>query len=112
MKAGIRMEHTAQKVRFNTDKDENFDVNFTDVVPSVVLSWQPGMFRTVQLTYNMRISRPGISYLNPFRQVITPLDVRYGNSDLESEKNHNVTLNFSSFSQKFNINLATINRSV
>lgn len=108
MKAGIRMEHTAQKVRFNTDKDENFDVNFTDVVPSVVLSWQPGMFRTVQLTYNMRISRPGISYLNPFRQVITPLDVRYGNSDLESEKNHNVTLNFSSFSQKFNINLAAL----
>lgn len=106
VKAGLRVEHTAQKVHFNTNEEENFNVNFTDVVPSAVLSWQPSMFRTVQLTYNMRISRPGISYLNPFRQIITPLDVKYGNSGLKSEKNHNVALNFSSFSQKFNINVA------
>lgn len=106
LKAGVRVEHTAQKVRFRTGSEENFDSDFTDIVPSALFSWQPSMFRNVQLTYNMRISRPGITYLNPFRQMITPSDITYGNSDLKSEKNHTLSLSFSSFSQKFNVNLS------
>lgn len=105
-KAGVRAEHTLQKVHFHTHAEENFNSDFTDVVPSALIAWQPSMFRNVQLTYNMRISRPGISYLNPFRQIITPSDVTYGNSDLKSEKNHTLALSFSSFSQKFNVNLS------
>ena len=52
----------------------------------------------------MRISRPGIGYLNPFRNTSNPTNISYGNPDLETEKAHSVGLAFNSFSAKFNIN--------
>jgi outer membrane cobalamin receptor len=52
----------------------------------------------------MRISRPGIWYLNPFKNTSNPTSISYGNPDLETEKSHSLGLTFSSFSAKFNVN--------
>lgn len=106
IKAGIRDEFTWQNVKYNNNGAMDFSTSFNDLVPSLTLSWQPSMFKSLNLSYNMRISRPGIHYLNPFRKESVAGEVTYGNPDIVSEKSHNISLEFSSFSAKFNINAA------
>ena len=52
----------------------------------------------------MRISRPGIWYLNPYVNDADPNNIRYGNPSLDAVKMHNFNVNYGSFSQKFNFN--------
>ena len=103
-KVGVRYEHTFMNVEYDKMPEKNFDAGFDDIVPSMVFSYQLGQTKTLRATYNMRISRPGIWYLNPFRNTSNPTNISYGNPDLETEKAHSVGLAFSSFSAKFNIN--------
>ena len=103
-KVGVRYEHTFMDVEYAKMPEKNFDAGFDDIVPSMMLSYQLAPTQTLRATYNMRISRPGIWYLNPFRNTSNPTNISYGNPDLETEKAHSVGLAFSSFSAKFNIN--------
>ena len=102
-KAGIRYEHTFMDADYK-NKNEHFDARFDDLVPSVMLSYQLAPTKNLRASYNMRISRPGIWFLNPFTDTSNPTAVSYGNPDLESEKSHSVSLTFGSFSQKLNVN--------
>ncbi len=65
-----------------------------------------GQTQTLRGGYNMRIYRPGIWYLNPYFDDSNPTFISQGNSELESEKSHSFNLNYSSFSQKFNVNVS------
>lgn len=102
-KVGVRAEGTHLQVK----SDNSFDKDFFNVVPSANLAYQLSMSQNIRLSYNMRIQRPGIWYLNPYVNNQDPLNISYGNPDLEAEKRHNVGLNYSMFSQKFNLNLST-----
>ncbi|WP_455673429.1 TonB-dependent receptor domain-containing protein [Phocaeicola sp.] len=104
-KAGLRFEHTIMDVEYKYLPERNFDSNFDDLVPSASLTYQLAPTKTIRANYNMRISRPSIWYLNPFRNTSNPTNISYGNPDLESEKSHSLGMTFSSFSQKFNVNL-------
>lgn len=103
-KTGARAEGTALEVDYKNNPEKNFDTDYFDVVPNVTLSYQLGMAKQLRLGYNMRIHRPGIWYLNPYVNDANPEQIYYGNPDLDSEKTNNFNLNFSSFSQKLNIN--------
>lgn len=81
-------------------------MNFNDVVPSVSLGIKLGPTQTLRGGYDMRIYRPGIWYLNPYFDDRNPMFISQGNSELESEKSHAFNLSYSSFSSKFNINVA------
>lgn len=103
-KAGLRYEHTWQKVEYNKGAGEDFSKDYGSLVPSASLSYSIAPTQNIGLTYNMRISRPGITYLNPYRDNSSPTMVSYGNPDLDVEKTHNVQMVFNSFSQKFMMN--------
>lgn len=105
-KPGVRYEHTEQSVddRFNSER--NFKASYDDLVPSVSLGMKIGRTQNMRLLYDMRISRPGIWYLNPFYDNSDPMNISQGNSDLKSEKTHSMDLSYSSFSAKFNLNVA------
>lgn len=111
LKAGLRAEQTNQNINFISQNDSVVKTNFLDVVPSLALSYQMSMTQTLRLGYNMRIYRPGIWYLNPYVNNIDPLNISYGNPNLDAEKNHNFSFNYGSFSQKLNLN-ASVNYSV
>ena len=111
LKTGLRAEQTKQNVNFISQNDSIIKTDFFDLVPSLALSYQMSMTQTLRLGYNMRVYRPGIWHLNPYVDNIDPLNISYGNPDLDAEKNHNVSLNYGSFSQKLNLN-ASINYSV
>ena len=104
-KGGVRYEHTWQDVRFRSGNGENFSMNYGNLVPSANLSYQLADNQNIGLTYNMRISRPGISYLNPFVDRSDPSSVKYGNTDLESEEAHNISLVYNLFTPKWIVNL-------
>jgi outer membrane receptor protein involved in Fe transport len=111
LKAGLRAEQTKQDVNFISKNDSVIKTDFFDLVPSLALSYQMSMTQTLRLGYNMRVYRPGIWHLNPYVNNIDPLNISYGNPDLDAEKNHNISLNYGSFSRKLNLN-ASVNYSV
>ena len=103
-KVGVRYEHTFMNVVYDKMPEKNFDAGFDDIVPSMMFSYQLAPTKTLRASYNMRISRPGIWYLNPFKNTSNPTSISYGNPDLETEKSHSLSMTFSSFSAKFNVN--------
>ena len=103
-KVGVRYEHTFMNVEYEKMPEKNFDAGFDDIVPSMMFSYQLAPTKTLRASYNMRISRPGIWYLNPFKNTSNPTSISYGNPDLETEKSHSLSMTFSSFSAKFNVN--------
>lgn len=112
LKLGLRGENTAQKIHFmSAQTDTIVNSNFFDFVPSAAFSYQLGMTKTLRWGYNMRISRPGIWYLNPYINNSDPNNIRYGNPNLDAEQTHNFNVNYGSFAQKVNFN-ATLSYSL
>ena len=100
-KAGLRYEHTWQKVEYRLGNGSDFSKDYGTLVPSATLSYSFSPTQNLGLSYNMRISRPGISYLNPYVDRSNPTMLNYGNSNLDVEKSHNINLVFNSFSSKW-----------
>ena len=104
MKAGVRYEHTHQTVRFLAGNSTDFSMNYNNVVPALSLNYNFGNGHQLGAGYNLRISRPGIGYLNPYVNDQNPTHVTYGNPALEPEKAHNLNLNYSLFTTRFMLN--------
>ena len=104
-KAGLRYEHTWEKVNFIVGSGSDFKKNYGSLVPSASLSYNISGGVNLGLNYNMRISRPGISYLNPYIDRSNPTVLSYGNPNLSVEKSHNVSLVFNYFTPKFMMNM-------
>ena len=103
---GMRYEHTLHDVEYKLGRGDDFTKHFNDFVPSASIGYKLTQMSNLRLGYDMRIYRPGIWYLNPYIDDSTPSNIYQGNSFLESEKNHALSLSYSNFTQKFNINLA------
>lgn len=104
-KAGLRYEHTWQNVEYELGNGENFKKNYGNLVPTASLSYQLSQAMNIGLTYNLRISRPGISYLNPYVDRSSNTALTYGNPDLDVEESHNIGLVFNLYTPKFMANL-------
>lgn len=104
IKAGVRAEGTALSVDYKLAPEHNFSTDYFDIVPNATFSYQLSMASQLRLGYNMRIRRPSIWYLNPYVNNTDPQNISYGNPNLDSEKSNSVNMNYSMFTQKFNIN--------
>ncbi|MBR0166372.1 MAG: TonB-dependent receptor family protein, partial [Prevotella sp.] len=104
-KAGLRYEYTWQDVEYHLGNGEDFKTSYGNLVPTASLQYNLGMGSNLGLTYNMRISRPGISYLNPYVDKTNPMVLTYGNPDLDVEKSHNLSLVYNMFTSKLMVNL-------
>ncbi len=102
--AGLRYETSRMKGSWPDGSQDDFSRRFNDLVPSVRATWRIGDHHSLKLAYNMRLSRPGISYLNPFRSE-TPTDVRYGNPQLGTSKANNITLGYTLMTSKLTASL-------
>lgn len=89
-RAGLRYEHTFQSVDFIRGKGDDYHNNYGNLIPSLSFSYSPIMVANIGVNYNMRISRPGISYLNPYVDRSMNNTITYGNPDLDVETSHNV----------------------
>jgi len=101
LKAGLRYEHTWQHANFHDGSSDNFAAQYGNLVPNASLQWNIAPTQNIGLAYNMRIRRPGISYLNPFVNQTDPTHIRYGNPDISAEHRNQLTLSYNYFSQKW-----------
>lgn len=100
LKIGTRVEHSRLEALLHSDVQPDFRKNYTDVVPNANLSFSLSDTQMLKASYNLRIARPDIGYLNPYRNEQSPLMITFGNIHLQTEKFHQAELSFSSFSQK------------
>lgn len=104
-KGGLRYEHTWQDVKYHLGNGDNFSTDYGSLVPSASLSYTLSQTSNLGMTYNMRISRPGITYLNPYIDHSDPTSISYGNTNLDVEKSHNVALVYNMFTPRLMMNL-------
>jgi len=108
LRAGWRLEHTSSTVDFKNNPEQNFDVpSFTNLVPSLNFTYRLNEKNNFRLSYNQRLSRPGIWYLNPYVNSTNPEYVSQGNPNLKTEVSNSFDLNYGFVSPKFNINIST-----
>ena len=105
VKAGLRYEYTWQDVEYHLGTGADFSTSYGTLVPTASLQYNLGMGSNLGLTYNMRISRPGISYLNPYVDKTNPIALSYGNPNLDVEKAHNLSMVYNMFTAKLMVNL-------
>ena len=105
VKAGLRYEYTWQDVEYHLGNGEDFKKTYGNLVPTASLQYTISQGSNLGLTYNMRISRPGISYLNPYVDKSNPIALTYGNPELDVEKSHNFSLVYNLFNPKLMVNL-------
>ena len=105
---GLRYEHTFESVKYAEHSDRNFHKDYGNLVPSGSIGYNITPTSNLGLTYTMRISRPGISQLNPYTDRTDPTALSYGNPSLAVMKSHNVTLAYNFFIPKvmFNVSLS------
>ena len=98
---GTRYEQTWEKVKFEQGKGDDFNKQYGNLVPSASLSYNiaPGM--NIGMNYQLRITRPGITYLNPYIDRSNPTAISYGNTDLDVVKSHQLNMVFNYYNQRF-----------
>lgn len=103
-RAGLRYEYSRLQSEFIKGDGTDYKSNLNDIVPNASVAWNASMSSTWKVSYNRRIQRPGISYLNP-AVMTTPTNVTYGNPDLKSMVINTFLLNYSLIKAKFNLDL-------
>lgn len=93
MIGGIRYERTQNDAHF-ISTNSNVSQGFNSVLPTYVIgkNLENGM---ISLTYSYKISRPGISFLNPFQNFVNANTVSQGNPDLLPEHKNGLSMAFS-----------------
>ena len=104
-RAGVRYEYSRLQADFLTEDRSSFHSNLNDVVPNASMALNIRESSMWKLSYNRRIQRPGISYLNPAVSIY-PNIVSYGNPDLESATIDYIGLNYSLSKSKLYLDLS------
>lgn len=106
--AGMRDENTAitGKPSVETTNFTAFSNNYNTFVPSFTVQKQLTTTQTVKLTYSKRITRPSLTFLNPFLNASNPNSESQGNPKLSPEVSQSIELNYNTYIKSSVINLS------
>ena len=104
MRAGSRYEYFRIDATYPDGHGTPFSTSMGDWVPSLSAGWSLSDAQMLRASYNLRVSRPDISSLNPYVKKDAAEQISYGNPALTSLRTHNVELNYSNFGPKFSLN--------
>jgi len=104
IQTGLRLENTIAKGR-QVSNDSSFKRNFTNLFPSVFVSYAFNKQNQLTASYSRRITRPNYQDLNPFTFFLDSLTYRVGNPYLLPQFTHNAELSYA-FKSKFIFTLA------
>ena len=108
-KAGSRYEYTTISAYTKTDNDISIP-SYGVIVPSVNVSKKLSGGNMVKASYNRRIQRPSIRFLNPNIQRSNNLNISVGNPYLDPEYTNNYELSYSTFIKGTTLNFSTFVR--
>ena len=70
-----------------------FKNNYTELYPSMYVTYSSTEKKSYQLSYSRRIDRPGLGQINPIKEWSTPLVSSYGNQELRPQFTNSFELN-------------------
>lgn len=106
IKTGLRTEMTINDGYFKSIKDTTFTNRMFNLIPYITLSKNLDKGQNIKFSYTQRLSRPSIYYLNPYVNDTDPLNINYGNPNLNAEVSHTFDLSYGKFAGKYNFNLS------
>ena len=107
-KTGARYEYTDINADFEKGLSSEKKIpSYGILVPSINLSQRLKSGNMVKLSYNRRVQRPSLQYLNPNRQSANPYNVTIGNPDLKPEYTNNFELAYNTYINKTSLNFST-----
>ncbi|MDR1407543.1 MAG: TonB-dependent receptor [Tannerella sp.] len=104
-KAGARAEYTWNDGLFKSQVNTPFNNTLFNLIPYINFTYALQPARTVKVSYTQRLYRPGIWVLNPYVNDLDPLNISYGNPQLDAEISHSFSASYGQFSPKFNLNI-------
>ena len=108
-RAGLRYELARMSASYPDGSQPSFHSTLHDVVPTLSVSYKFNDANTLKLNYASRISRPGISYLNP-AVIGDTYNVRQGNPNLKSARSHSINLDYTLMIPKLVLNVSLMHR--
>lgn len=103
VKAGTRYEYTT--IDAYTRTEENIEIpSYGVLVPSLNLSKKLNKGGMIKASYNRRIQRPSIRFLNPNIQSSNQINISQGNPELDPEYTNNYELGYSTFVKGLSLN--------
>ena len=107
-KGGLRAEYT--NIGGTSGTALNFDNDYFNLFPSAIVSQTLKGNTTLKVSYNRRMSRPSLFYLNPFLNQNDPDNKTQGNPELSPELSDNLELGYSTFIKGSVINASVFYR--
>ncbi len=83
--AGTRYEVTEIGGEFRSE-NPSFKNNYQNLLPSIILNRKLSQFSSLKASYNERIQRPSLFFINPFTAISDPNTLTIGNPDLQPER--------------------------
>ncbi len=108
-KTGLRYEYTLIDASLKNEQKVEIP-DYGVLVPSINLSKKMKGGNIVKLSYNRRIQRPSLQFLNPNIQAANPLNITIGNPALDPEFTNNFELGYSTYVKGISLNVATFVR--
>jgi hypothetical protein len=106
VKTGLRAEGTINDGTYKSTQNTNFTNKMFNMIPYLTLSKNMEKGQNMKFSYTQRLSRPGIWYLNPYVNDLDPLNISYGNPNLDAEISHTFDLSYGKFSPAYNFNIS------
>lgn len=112
IRAGARYEATEIKgdARSAGTGASPFNSSYYNLVPSLVVSRTFKDYSSIKLSYNQRLQRPSLFYLNPFLNSADVFNQSQGNPSLKPELSHNIEFNYSMFVKTLVVNASVYYR--
>lgn len=108
-KGGVRYEYTTITANFQGEQEIQIPA-YGVLVPSLNVSRKLKNGNMIKASYNRRIQRPSIQFLNPTLQAANPLNATVGNPNLDPEGTNNYEVAYSTFIKGTTINFSAFAR--
>lgn len=109
IKAGVRYEYTRAEIKA-INQQASFRDQQHNILPSAVISYKVSEQLNLKISYNQRMQRPSLYFLNPFRNESDPVSQLQGNPQLAPELSHNMELSTHLTMKKSMLNLSLYHR--
>jgi len=90
---GLRYEHTDIFGDFQNG-ESTIENDYGNLLPNITISRGFSGFRNLKLSYNKRIQRPSLQFINPFNNSSSLYNQAQGNPDLEPEITHQFEMGY------------------
>jgi outer membrane receptor protein involved in Fe transport len=94
--AGVRYEYTGITGDYKFD-ETYFANDYANWLPSVIVSRKMSEFSSLKVSYNQRIQRPNLRFINPYVDQQDRNNISFGNPEVDPEITHNFELGYSTF---------------